>query len=215
MAFKDVLDIENYNELEMLRKKPDPKNKAEQQQLSATQRTNIDMPLSVEKFESTLRAFGYPAESKLVYDYLKGVGEYDHGTRQTYFTIRDIYNYHNMMSKGQHDKAFEYRQFLFKCISSNGQEITKDDIEDAVIDLNLKEFRNKNFERAIQITEGSEHAHTIKFQNFEDKLHLLATKSGKRGANMDARSDAQTIYQYADDDGKSKKSKKSSKSKPS
>ena len=148
-SFKDVLDINNYDEVEFLRKIPDPKNKVEQQSLSATQRTNIDMPLSSEKFESTLRAFGYPNESRMVYDYLKAVGEYDHGSRQTYFTIRDIYNYHQMMSKGKHDKAFEYRQFLFKSISANSYEITQEDLEDAVHDLNLKEFRNKNFNKAI------------------------------------------------------------------
>lgn len=39
------------------------------------------MPLSVEKFENTILAFGYPNESKMVYDFLKGVGEYDHDTR--------------------------------------------------------------------------------------------------------------------------------------
>lgn len=83
---------------------------------------------------------------------------------------------------------------MFKCLSANGQYITKEDLEDAVIDLNLREFRNKNFERAIQITEGSEHAVNMQHINFDEKLHLLATKGGKRGANFDARSDAQTIY---------------------
>ena len=33
-AFRDVMNIENYSELEMLRKRPDPKNKVEQQQLA-------------------------------------------------------------------------------------------------------------------------------------------------------------------------------------
>ena len=93
-AFKDVLDVDNYNELELLRKVPAQNNQMEKQQLAASQRTNVEMPLSCERFGITLREFGYPREASMVVEFLKGVGEYDHATKQTYFKLRDIYNYH-------------------------------------------------------------------------------------------------------------------------
>lgn len=78
------------------------------------------MPLSCERFRDHLLNFGYVNEAKMVYDYLKGVGEYDPDTRQHYFKLRDIYNYNQYMSKGKHEREFDFRQFLFKTISSNG-----------------------------------------------------------------------------------------------
>jgi len=79
--FREVLNGENYNELEFLRKKPVSNNAVEQNNLALTQRTNVDMKLSAEEFRNQLSKFGYPAESDKVFDFLKGVGEYDGETK--------------------------------------------------------------------------------------------------------------------------------------
>ena len=95
------------------------------------------------------------------------------------------------MSKGKHEKEFDYRQFLFKTISSNGQEITVEDLEEAVEDLNMREFKNKSFHRAIQIAEKSEHAQSMSHQAFEEQIfNLVNVKGSKRGGNFDAQSEA-------------------------
>ena len=70
-----------------------------------------------------IRQFGYPEESQKVYAFLKGIGEFDNQSRQTYFTIRDVYKYRQMMMDKQHKGKFEvdfdFHEFFFKCISSN------------------------------------------------------------------------------------------------
>ena len=81
----------------------------------------------------------------------------------------------------------------------------------------MREFKNKNFHRAIQIAEKSEHAQSMSHQAFEEQIfNLVNVKGSKRGGNFDAQSEAQTIYNQPIDDnyeGKSMKSKKSLKQK--
>ena len=76
-SYKNVTNPDNYNNLERLRMKPNPKNKAETEAYDINQKTNLDMKLSSQQFVSMLKQFGYEAEGEQVLTFLRGIGEYD------------------------------------------------------------------------------------------------------------------------------------------
>ena len=115
-----------------------------------------------------ISSFGYPAEAGQVLTYLKGIGEYDFKTQQYYFSIRNIYNYRNMLAgkaaKGKFETDFDFHEFFFKSISANGQEITEKDLDDTIAGLEIEQtFSSASTEKIIQRTEGSGEAAGISF----------------------------------------------------
>ena len=91
------LSPENYNELTHLRKKFPNDKSPEAKSYAPAQLTSVDMKLSANQFSQMISSFGYPVESQKVLTFLKGVGEYDFGTKQYYFTIRSLHKYREMM----------------------------------------------------------------------------------------------------------------------
>jgi len=101
------------------------------------------MNLSAEKFKEMIKSFGYVEESDIVYDFLKGNSEFDFQKKEHFFTLRNIYQYRQMMQEKQDGKKFEidydFHNFLFKSISSDGQSITDADLDIAINQLNLQQ----------------------------------------------------------------------------
>ena len=141
-SFKGVMDPQSYDQLECLRQKQSRSNqKKDGVDTSISQKTNVDMKLSVNKFAEMIRNFGYPQEAEKVRVFLKGIGEYDLVDKQHYFKLRDIYKYRQMMidkaPRNKFESDFDFHEFLFKTISRNDQEITSRDLDDAIYQLGL------------------------------------------------------------------------------
>ena len=132
-----------------------------------------------------ITSFGYPAESKQVLSFLKGIGEYDPKTHQYHFTIRSLYDYRELMAsknctKGNFETNFKFWDFFFKSMSTNGLEITEQDLDEAIVELEIdKIFSSASTEKVI-LRSGGDVTGGVTFAQMEDKLKNLEEKPGRR-----------------------------------
>ena len=125
------------------------------------------MKLSANQFAQMIKGFGYPVEASKVQTFLKGIGEYDFGTKQYYFTMRSLHKYREMMiektPKDKYEVDFDFHEFFFKSISNNDQEITERDLDLMIADHGLTGEYALQCEKIIQRTEGLGSATSISF----------------------------------------------------
>ena len=62
-AFKNVLNNENYNQLEHLRMQPNPQSQVEMEMYALNQKTSSEMKFNANQLAQMITSFGYPAEA--------------------------------------------------------------------------------------------------------------------------------------------------------